>query len=114
MSTHSISPQQDQQRQDQIVHRFYIKTVEVLIEARLASVNGSDATERKISGQTEDGRLLGGASSVGKSKKELRIDKWVSRFERYLTLNGYTDRYCAAACHSLTCPYRTQRSSDQI
>jgi hypothetical protein len=88
MSTHSISPQQDQQRQDQIVHRFYIKTVEVLIEARLANVNGGDATERKVSVQTEDGHLVGATSPVSKSKKELRIDKWVSRFERYPKLNG--------------------------
>lgn len=77
MSTHSISPQQDQQRQDQIIHRFYIKTVEVLIEARLANVNGGNTTERKASGQTEDGQMVGAANPIGTSKRELRIDKWV-------------------------------------
>jgi hypothetical protein len=85
MSTHSISPQQDQQRQDQIVHRFYIKTVEVLIEARLANVTGVDATERRQSGQAEDSHLAGAVGSTGKGKKEFRIDKWVSHSEHYLS-----------------------------
>lgn len=71
MSTHSISPQQDQQRQDQIVHRFYIKTVEVLTEARL-SIAGNN--ERRSSGRED-----GGTGVAGKGKKEPRIDKWVSQ-----------------------------------
>ena len=69
MSTHSISPQQDQQRQDQIVHRFYIKTVEVLTEARLSIGNPN---ERRSSGRDEDTN-----NGAVKGKKEPRIDKWV-------------------------------------
>jgi hypothetical protein len=71
MSTHSISPQQDQQRQDQIVHRFYIKTVEVLVEPRLSNVTGGSGgrVEHKTSGRLETGE---------ESKKEPRIDKWAS------------------------------------
>ncbi len=66
MSQSATPPQDPNNRQDQIVHRFYLKTVGVLVDGRLTH-HGGDSV---------------GASGKGKSRegngKEVRIDKWVS------------------------------------
>lgn len=50
----SSNPQQDAARQDQIVHRFYIKTVEILTDARLTELSRNGA----------------------EGESELKVDKW--------------------------------------
>jgi hypothetical protein len=81
MSTHSVTTQQDRQRQDLIVHRFYIKAVEVLTEARLT--HDGFQSERQSGARTEDQK-----DTSERGKKEVRIDKWVnneSPYQRRLT-----------------------------
>jgi hypothetical protein len=82
MSQSQTPPHDPTNRSDQIVHRFYLKTVGVLVDGRLTHHGVGD-----IGGLVDAGGGGGGESRrKGKSRegsgmKEIRIDKWVSSIE---------------------------------